>query len=258
MTFDNHISENEIISFICGELDPQTRDRVQKHSRSCPPCSESFLVYQHIYDGLTALFRKQGKNLSPAQLHAFLLEEAEKEKIYFSRFHFPDFFPISAARSHLGIVKIFLGEINLLKLDEILQQQLPGKLVIHADKQFQECHRQLKAYFAGERNSFDRQIDKSLLKGEFQQTVLDELMQIEYGHYITYGELANRIRQPRASRAVGNALGRNPLPILIPCHRVLASNGQLGGFTGGIEIKKQLLRLEKIAHKSLNQQMSLF
>ncbi len=258
MAVIDHLAEEDYIAFLCGEMQLAVQNDVQQHLNSCQTCTGDFQIYRHILGGLQAIFQKQGKRVLPAQLHVLLLAEAEKEKIYFSRCLFPGFFSIAAARTHRGIVKIFLGEIDLFKLDEKLGQLFPGKWLIHSDEKLDELFDQLKEYFSGKRTTFDIAIDKSLIKGDFQQKVLAELMHIKFGEFTTYGELSRRIHQPRASRAVGNALGRNPLPIIIPCHRILAGNRQLGGFTGGIEIKKELLHLENIDHASLDRQMSLF
>ncbi len=83
----------------------------------------------------------------------------------------------------------------------------------------------------------------------FQKTVWTALRDIPYGTTLTYGELAARIGKPNAARAVGQAVGVNPLPVVIPCHRVLASGGALGGFTGGLDIKRHLLRVEGISFR---------
>jgi methylated-DNA-[protein]-cysteine S-methyltransferase len=103
--------------------------------------------------------------------------------------------------------------------------------------------RQLNAYFAGQLEQFDLAL---LPQGTpFQQTVWSELQKIPYGETISYGELARRIGNPKASRAVGLANGSNPISIVIPCHRVIGSNGKLTGYGGGLPIKEKLLALEK-------------
>ena len=81
---------------------------------------------------------------------------------------------------------------------------------------------------------------------EFQHRVLDAASEIPFGRVESYGDIARRIQRPGASRAVGNALGRNPLPIVVPCHRVVTSGGQLGGYTGGLDIKRALMHIEGI------------
>ena len=107
---------------------------------------------------------------------------------------------------------------------------------------FAEATAQLAAYFAGELRTFDLPL---ILEGTpFQVRTWRELQRIPYGHTISYGELARRIQRPKAVRAVGAANGRNPLPIVVPCHRVIGSDGTLTGFGGGIDVKRFLLELE--------------
>jgi methylated-DNA-[protein]-cysteine S-methyltransferase len=103
--------------------------------------------------------------------------------------------------------------------------------------------RQFRAYFAGELETFDLSLAPQ--GTPFQQRVWSELRNIPYGETISYGELARRIGNSNASRAVGLANGSNPIPIVIPCHRVIGSNGKLTGYGGGLPIKEKLLALEK-------------
>lgn len=102
---------------------------------------------------------------------------------------------------------------------------------------------QLEAYFAGDLQVFD--VALAARGTAFRKTVWDELVRIPYGQTISYGELARRIRQPSASRAVGAANGANPLPIIVPCHRVIGSSGKLTGFGGGLPTKHWLLEHER-------------
>jgi len=106
-----------------------------------------------------------------------------------------------------------------------------------------EAIRQLREYFAGKRTGFD--LPLAPRGTEFQRSVWRQLQEIPYGETISYGELARRVGNPKASRAVGSANGANPLPIVIPCHRVIAGNGTLGGFGGGLPMKQTLLALEQ-------------
>jgi methylated-DNA-[protein]-cysteine S-methyltransferase len=105
-----------------------------------------------------------------------------------------------------------------------------------------ETMRQLKQYFAGKRDTFDLPVEPQ--GTEFQRTVWRSLQDIAYGETISYGELARRVGNPQASRAVGAANGQNPIPIVIPCHRVIGANGKLTGFGGGLPTKQALLALE--------------
>jgi methylated-DNA-[protein]-cysteine S-methyltransferase len=108
---------------------------------------------------------------------------------------------------------------------------------------FREAVRQLEAYFAGTLTGFDLPL---LPQGTpFQRTVWQALCEIPYGETISYGSLARRIGRPTASRAVGAANGRNPLPIVVPCHRVIGENGKLTGYYGGVHLKAGLLALEQ-------------
>jgi len=106
-----------------------------------------------------------------------------------------------------------------------------------------ETATQLDEYFAGERTEFD--VPMELDGTEFQRDVWAELARIPYGKTISYGELARRVGRPKGPRAVGQANGRNPIPIIVPCHRVLASNG-IGGYGGGLPMKRALLAVEGV------------
>jgi methylated-DNA-[protein]-cysteine S-methyltransferase len=106
-----------------------------------------------------------------------------------------------------------------------------------------EVRRQLDEYFGGERTRFELKLDRRLMRG-IARDVLAATARVPFGRTTTYGEIAERIGRPRASRAVGNALGSNPIPIVVPCHRVLRSGGDVGGYAGGPERKRRLLRLE--------------
>jgi methylated-DNA-[protein]-cysteine S-methyltransferase len=106
-----------------------------------------------------------------------------------------------------------------------------------------ETATQLEEYFAGERTEFD--LPMELDGTDFQREVWTELTRIPYGETISYGELARRVGRPNGPRAVGQANGRNPVPIIVPCHRVLASDG-IGGYGGGLKVKRALLALEGV------------
>ncbi|WP_098019769.1 methylated-DNA--[protein]-cysteine S-methyltransferase [Streptomyces sp. b62] len=111
--------------------------------------------------------------------------------------------------------------------------------------------RELAAYFAGEPRDFDLALDWSLTSG-FHREVLRELASgVPYGTVVGYGELAARVGRPEGAQAVGAAMGANPLPVVVPCHRVVESDGGLGGFGGGLETKRQLLALEGVLPQPL-------
>jgi methylated-DNA-[protein]-cysteine S-methyltransferase len=146
--------------------------------------------------------------------------------------------------SPLGRI-LLIGEdqgLTGLHFQALAQPVEPPIGSIQSSVYFTEAIRQLKAYFMGDLKEFNLPL---LLEGsEFQKKVWKALCRIPYGTTISYGELARCIGKPLAARAVGGANGRNPLPIVIPCHRVINGNGQLGGYSCGLEIKKYLLNLE--------------
>ncbi|MFB7331634.1 methylated-DNA--[protein]-cysteine S-methyltransferase [Streptomyces adustus] len=114
-----------------------------------------------------------------------------------------------------------------------------------------EAIRQVEAYFAGERRAFELPLDWSLSSG-FNRQVLRELASaVPFGAVVGYGDLASRVGQPGAAQAVGVAMGSNPLPVIVPCHRVVESDGGIGGFGGGLETKRKLLALEGVLPEPL-------
>ncbi|HEX9381076.1 MAG TPA: methylated-DNA--[protein]-cysteine S-methyltransferase [Gaiellaceae bacterium] len=118
-----------------------------------------------------------------------------------------------------------------------------GVRVLRSALPIDPARRQLDEYFEGKRRRFELPVDVALL-ADFNRRVLQELARVPYGEVVTYGELAARAARPRAARAVGTLMNRNPLPIVLPCHRVIGANGKLVGYAGGIERKEALLRLE--------------
>lgn len=150
-----------------------------------------------------------------------------------------DFFLISQADY---IIKIGINEE--LPKDHLLIYKTPN------DKLFKSCYQQLFEYFNNQRTKFD--IKFKLTGTEFQKKVWKALSKIPYGKTNSYQEIAEKIKNPKAVRAVGMANKNNPLPILIPCHRVIGKNGKLIGYASGIELKEKLLKLEKSNIEKLN------
>ena len=118
-----------------------------------------------------------------------------------------------------------------------------GARVLRAPRAVDETRRELHEYFEGKRERFDLEVDLRLSR-DFGRLVLKELAAVPFGEVTTYGALAARAGKPRAARAVGTIMNRNPIPIVLPCHRVVGANGSLVGYAGGLERKQQLLRLE--------------
>ncbi len=118
-----------------------------------------------------------------------------------------------------------------------------GARVLRARDPIERARRELDEYFDGRRRGFDLPLDLARV-ADFNRVVLGELARVPYGEVVTYGQLAARAARPRAARAVGTVMNRNPLPIVLPCHRVIGANGKLVGYGGGLDRKEALLRLE--------------
>ncbi len=116
--------------------------------------------------------------------------------------------------------------------------------VLSSPRRLDAPRRELEEYFAGRRRAFDISLDRRLL-GPFGRRILTATAAIPYGSVSTYAEIARAAGSPRGARAAGNALGANPLPIVLPCHRVLRAGGKLGGYTGGLDRKRTLLAIEQ-------------
>jgi methylated-DNA-[protein]-cysteine S-methyltransferase len=118
-----------------------------------------------------------------------------------------------------------------------------GRRVLRVPRRVDEARRELDEYFDRRRTEFDLPMDLSHVP-DFQRIVLHELARVPYGEVTTYGTLAARVGKPRAARAVGGAMHSNPIPIVLPCHRVIGASGSLTGYGGGLERKRALLQLE--------------
>jgi methylated-DNA-[protein]-cysteine S-methyltransferase len=146
------------------------------------------------------------------------------------------------AASARGLVRVAFPEEELDSVLESIARRLSPRIV-QAKAPLDSVRRQLEEYFLGERRAFELALDWSLI-GPFGRRVLSVTSEIPYGSVLSYREVAAEAGSPRGSRAAGNALGANPIPIVIPCHRVLRSGGALGGYGGGLERKRWLLELE--------------
>jgi len=164
------------------------------------------------------------------------------DKVYYASFDSPLLKKVFVASTEKGVCmvdfltseKAFLKELRRLFPGEIVRDDQKNKAVLS----------QLKKYLKGELQRFDCPLDFG--GTPFEKKVWSELAKIPYGQTRSYKEIAQAIGHSKAFRAVGNANGKNPLPLIIPCHRVIESNGGLGGFGHGIKVKKQLLDFERI------------
>jgi methylated-DNA-[protein]-cysteine S-methyltransferase len=148
--------------------------------------------------------------------------------------------PLTVAATETGLVRIgFADEDGVL---DQLATQVSARIVTLPSR-VDPIRRQLDEYFEQRRQDFDVALDFRLSHG-FRRIVLEHLAEVPYGHTVTYRDLAVESGSPGASRAVGSAMATNPIPIVLPCHRVLRTGGGLGGYGGGLDVKEYLLRLE--------------
>ncbi len=150
-------------------------------------------------------------------------------------------------KSPVGILTLIATEKGLAAI--LWEDDKPNRVKVTAgetDKSHPvllECEKQLNEYFAGKRKEFSVKLDP--VGTEFQKSVWRQLSKIPFGETRSYGELAKKLGNPKAGRAVGAANGKNPLSIVVPCHRVIGADGKLTGFAGGLENKEKLLKLER-------------
>ncbi len=151
--------------------------------------------------------------------------------------------PLWIAVGPKGVVGIHYGsEPSEAELARIVRTYGPG--LLPDARRAGPVARELDQYFAGKRRSFDVAADLSPLT-EFQRRLLQATARVGFGEVSSYGKVAARAGSPKASRAAGQALASNPIPIVVPCHRILASDGSLGGYSGGLVAKRHLLRFER-------------
>jgi methylated-DNA-[protein]-cysteine S-methyltransferase len=152
--------------------------------------------------------------------------------------------PLTVAATDKGLVTLAYPNRPLDAVLEDLSRRASPR-ILEAPARLDRARRELDEYFEGRRERFELPLDWSLTRG-FGRKVLQATARIGFGQVSTYREVAERAGSPRAVRAAGNALGSNPMPVIVPCHRVLRTGGALGGYTGGLEKKEYLLTLEGV------------
>lgn len=150
--------------------------------------------------------------------------------------------PLLIAATDAGVVRLTFADRDV---DDVLTELADaiGPRILESPLRTDEAARQLDEYFTGRRRDFDLPVDLRLSHG-FRRQVVDRLIDIPYGATMTYGELAEAIGNPGAVRAVGTACATNPIPVIIPCHRIVRSDGSMGNYLGGTDMKRALLTME--------------
>ena len=153
------------------------------------------------------------------------------------------FGPLTVATTEAGVVRVAYPDEGADDVVDDLARRVSPR-VLSSPARLDEIRRQLDEYFASRRRTFDVAVDWRLTADGFTRRVLQATKRIPYGEVSTYREVAGKAGNERASRATGNALGSNPIPIVVPCHRVVRTGGGLGGYTGGVDRKVTLLTIE--------------
>jgi methylated-DNA-[protein]-cysteine S-methyltransferase len=218
------VSEQGVLAFVSGDLDSEAELAVARHLAECEGCRDQAAQFRALGEAVAA-----GGDRGVVKWHAF---ESPFGRMY-------------VAATAAGLIRVSWQQPGDEAFEREVGELVPGYPVVNdqTDPILLEAERQLGEYFAGEREEFDLPVDLAPLP-RFSRRVLEALQEVRFGEVIAYSDLARRIGRPRASRAVGNALGRNPVAIVVPCHRVVRRDGSLGGYGGGVEYKERLLTVE--------------
>jgi len=224
---------------LLGEATRRQLHLAALHARACAPCEEIAVRDRTLESAFAAT--SPAAEAGFGQAHRRLISGFKERRAYCGLVEAP-FGPLYLAKTERGVCRIsfrrserdFLRE---LEAHALLPQFDPPRVAREAE--------QLEDYFAGRSKRFHLPLDLRLAT-PFQQRVLQATARIPFGQVASYAEVARQIRKPEARRAVGQALGSNPIAIVIPCHRVVAADGSLGGYTGGLDIKRTLLRIEGV------------
>ena len=228
------------VQALLGEASPSELRDAAEHARGCDECRRDAQHDRWIGAAFGVDGRAGGEGFASA--HGKLMRKVDERRAFCSRVEGP-FGPLLLARTPRGLCRVSFRRseqsfVRELEQRELLPEFAPAKLARET--------RQLERYFAGRLQRFDLPLDLSLTT-PFQRDVLEAAARVPFGHLASYSDIAQRIGRPRARRAVGGALGRNPVAIVIPCHRVVAADGSIGGYTGGLKIKRALLGIEGVS-----------
>ena len=214
--------EEDLLAWILGDLDAEAAQAMIEQLAANPDLRERAAEYR--------MLQRSAKGLRDGPV------------IRWRRFDSP-FGAMRVAASGAGLVALSWQDESDDPFVAGLERRYRSTPVVCDTDRLAPAEEQLTEYFGRRRPRFDLLVDLTAL-GDFQRAVLDAASRLEFGETVTYTEIARRIGRPKASRAVGSALGRNPVPIIVPCHRVVRTDGTLGGYTGGLRYKRTLLDIE--------------
>jgi methylated-DNA-[protein]-cysteine S-methyltransferase len=269
MQLVGHINEDQVMAMYLGELTRDEEQRMHRHVADCPGCNREFSLYREIFGGVETLVRQMGGRRAEL-LRTAIKDKMRDKQIYYELMHHPLTGPLMAAVTNRGVCMIQFTDQTPFEIEELLRRRQPEAWIKRDQLMTAAIVQELQQYLQRKLSRFTIPIDWRFATGDFQRQVLQLTSRIPYGQVYTYGEIAQKIGKPKSSQAVGQALGANPLPILIPCHRVVASSAgrnKLGGFSGrpgaeGINLKRRLLQLEGVRWSNkgekLTRQIELF
>jgi methylated-DNA-[protein]-cysteine S-methyltransferase len=229
------LAEENMPGYVIGDLNSPDQSWLLKHTGTCTYCRGELTVFERIDDLLDRLGDTTSLPTPP------LPPKLHKRKAAYTRIESP-IGRLFVAVSEKGLVEISFGKgSSEAQFREQLEHR--GFRATADQKAPSVVTRQLDEYFAGKRNRFDLPLDFSGLS-PFTKSVLTATADVPFGQVRSYQDIARSVGNPGATRAVGNALHRNPIPLVVPCHRIVRSDSTLGGYAGGPEVKQQLLKLE--------------
>ncbi len=242
--------EDDLLATAIGEASEEARRRVERHVDVCGPCRRDLHGYQDLDRSVAVL---KDVVLPDEQLAGARDRLDSRLTDLRSRLIAYRIFPsplgnILIAQSELGISTVeYLEKRKSVQASRLIHHHGPGLELVEGGKELESAYRDLMQYLDGRSKRLEWPLDLRLARSDFQRSVLEATAAIPYGAVVSYAGVAQEIGKPSASRAVAQALRRNPLPIVIPCHRVIGSSGALTGYGGKkLGLKKKLLHLEGV------------
>ncbi len=224
---------------LVGDASTQRLQQARRHGLECDACRLDGARDQWLDTAFRAHRQESDRGFSTAQRK--LEKEFVERHVFYGHVEGP-FGPVYMASTARGLCRV-----SFRTNDDKFAGQLfdRGLLPERDERRLRKERAELSQYLAGRRKRFELPLDFRLVT-PFQRKVLSATARVPFGHCVSYSAIARRIGQPEARRAVGGALGKNPIAIVVPCHRVIAADGSIGGYTGGLEVKRALFRIEDI------------
>ena len=227
------------VATLAGDTTARERKHAMFHARECQPCADDTERDRWLEAAFRLDEQQPGKGFPPARRKLF--KELRERRAFYGGVEGP-FGPVYLAATERGLCRVsFRGS------EERFARELESRgLLPEPDpRRLRRERSEMREYFAGRRQRFALPLDFQLVT-PFQRRVLGATARIPFGKVVSYSDIACRIGQPTARRAVGGALGKNPIAIVVPCHRVIAADGSIGGYTGGLHVKRALFQIEGI------------